>query len=229
VRAIAWDDTSRVVSDWEERAARAQARFEDGEARLPEDGDERQRQLTRMGTAAWAAGLSWLMAGRREEAGEWLRRSAETYRRSWEGAPPGSWGRPIGAMKSRLIAGDAKGAAGDARWALEEGAAGSESPIGIYAAVLGHLTLGEDQAAGELGRALRGRDDFPAPVALSVAALAAHDADGYETAIRTLLADFESREEFLEDTPVADTVLALQVLAQERGLAVELNSPLLPR
>jgi hypothetical protein len=228
VRAIGWDDTSCVADDWEERAARAQARFEDGEARLPEDGDERQRQLTRMGNAAWAAGLSWLMAGHRREAGAWLRRAAETYRRSWPDAPPGSWGRPIGAMKSRLTAGDAEGAVEDARWALEAGAARSESPIGIYAAVLGHLVLGEDEAAGELGRALRGRDDFPAPVALSLVALAAGNAEGYETAIRALLADFESREEFLEDTAVADTVLALQALAQERGIAVPLHSPLLP-
>ncbi len=35
----------------------------------------------------------------------------------------------------------------------------------------------------------------------------------YEAAIRALLADFEARDEYLEDTPVADTVLALQVLA----------------
>jgi hypothetical protein len=228
VRAIRWDDTSRVASDWEERAARAQARFEDGEARLPEQGDERQRQLTRMGNAAWAAGLSFLMAGRRRGARDWLLIASETYERSWEDAPPGSWGRPIGALKSSLIAGDRESADEDARWALEAGAARSESPIGLYAAVLGHLVLGEDVAAGELGRALRGRDDFPASVALSVVALAAHDADGYETAIRTLLADFERREEFLEDTPVADTVLVLQVLAQERGIAVPLRSPLLP-
>ena len=50
--------------DWEEHATRAQARYEDGAARLPEAGDERQRQLTRMGNAAWAAGLSLLMIGR---------------------------------------------------------------------------------------------------------------------------------------------------------------------
>ena len=217
-----------MASDWEEHAARARSRFEDGEARLPVGGDERQRQLTRMGNAAWAAGLSLLMDGRADESREWLLRSAETYRRSWEDAPPGSWGRPIGAMKSRLIAGDWDGARADARWALDAGAEQSESPIGIYAAVLGHLVLREDEAAGELGRALRARDDFPAPVAGSLVALAARDADGYEREIPALLADFESREEFLEDTPVADTVLALQVLAGDRGLEVELRSPLLP-
>jgi hypothetical protein len=217
-----------VVSGWEERAARAAARYADGEARLPDDGDERQRQLTRMGNAAWSAALSFLMAGRRGESREWLLRSAETYRRSWEDAPPGSWGRPIGALKSRLIAGDLDGAGDDARWTLEAGAEESESPIGRYAAALALLVLGEDGAAGELSRGLTGRDDFPVAVADSLAALAAGDVDAYDAAIRALLADFEGRDEYLEDTPVADTVLALQVLARERGLEAALTGPLLP-
>ena len=212
------------MTDWEERAARAIARHDDGAARLPEDRDERQRQLTRMGNAAWAAGLSYLMLGRAEDARAWLLRAAERYRESWPLAPPGSWGRPIGAMKSRLIAGDREGANTDARWALEAGAAESESPIGIYAAALAGLVLGVDAEAA----ALQARDDFPAAVADALVALAARDAAAYESAIVDLLADFESRHEFLEDTRVADTVLALQVLAQERGLAVELRSPLLP-
>ena len=135
------------MADWEERAARARERFEDGAARLPDGADERQRQLTRMGNAAWAAGLSFLMLGRRAEASEWLVRAAETYRRSWPDAPPGSWGRPIGAMKSRLIAGDADGVRADARWALDAGAADSESPIGRYAAALAQLVLDDDKAA----------------------------------------------------------------------------------
>jgi hypothetical protein len=217
-----------VTGDWGERAQRAIARHDDGAARLPEDGDERQRQLTRMGNAAWAAGLSFLMAGRREEAEAWLVRAAERYRESWPLAPPGSWGRPIGAMKSRLIAGDLAGARGDAVWALEAGASESDSPIGIYAAALARLVLGADAEARGPAEALRGREGFPAAVADAVAALAARDAHAYAEAIRGLLADFEARDEFLEDTPVADTVLALQVLARERGLAVELASPLLP-
>ncbi|MDQ3670548.1 MAG: hypothetical protein M3377_09770, partial [Actinomycetota bacterium] len=75
------------MSDWEERAAQAIARHDDGEARLPDEPDERQRQLTRMGNAAWAAGLSLLMAGRDEEARAWLLRAAERYRESWPEAP----------------------------------------------------------------------------------------------------------------------------------------------
>ena len=214
--------------DWDERAARAAERYEDGASRLPEEPDERQRQLTRTGNAAWAAGLSLLMLGRRDEAAAWLLRAADRYRESWPDAPPGSWGRPIGAMKSRLLAGDLSGALDDARWALEAGAAASESAIGRYAAALAHLVRGEDAEAGRLALTLQGRDDIPQPVADSLGALSARDASAYATAIRTLLTDFEARDEFLEDIPVADTVVALQTLAEPRGLAIELASPLLP-
>ena len=215
------------MSDWAERAARAIERHDDGVARLPEDGDERQRQLTRMGNAAWSAGLSLLMAGREDEGRRWLLHAAERYRESWPEAPPGSWGRPIGAMKSRLIAGDRDGALEDAAWALEAGAAESESPIGRYAAVLAHLVRGDDADASRLASTLE-VDDFPAAVVDTLFALATGNEPAYKTAIRLLLADFEAREAYLEDTAVADTVLALQELGARRGLAVTLDSSLLP-
>jgi hypothetical protein len=216
------------MTNWEERAARAAERYEDGLARLPEEPDERQRQLTRMGNAAWAAGLSFLMLGRREDGDAWLMRAADRYRESWPDAPAGSWGRPIGAMKSRLIAGDIEGARGDAHWALDADAACSESPIGRYSASLAHAVLGNDAAAQELATTLQGRDDFPSTVAKALGSLSAHDRSGYEAAIHALVADFEARSEFLEDIPAADTVLSLQRLAAERGFAAALESPLLP-
>ncbi len=216
------------MAGWAERARRAQERYEDGASRLPPEPDERQRQLTRMGNAAWAAGLSLLMLGRVEESNRWLERAADTYRESWPLAPPGSWGRPIGALKSRLIAGDRAGALDDARWALDAGAASSESPIGRYAAALARLVVGEDSDAAELATTLEGEASIPEAVTASLAALAAHDRPAYESAIRALVADFESREEFLEDVAVADTVLALQVLARDRRIDVELASRLLP-
>jgi hypothetical protein len=216
------------MGDWEERAARAVERHDDGASRLPGDGDERQRQLTRMGNAAWAAGLSFLMAGRDDDARAWLLEAAERYRESWPLAPPESWGRPVGAMKSRLIAGDLDGAREDARWALAAGAAESESPIGRYAAALAALVLGSDADAAKLAHALADAESFPGTVADGLAALAAADSGAYERAARGLLADFESRTEYLEDTAVADTVLALQALAHDRSISIELRSPLLP-
>ena len=217
------------MRDWDERARRAQERYEDGASRLPEDRDERQRQLTRMGNAAWAAGLSLLMLGRRDEADVWLVRAAETYRESWPDAPPGRWGRPLGAMKSRLIAQDLSGAEEDARWALGAGAADAESPIGRYAAVLAQLVLGDDSQAAVLAPTLVAAESIAPGVSDSLVALAAHDAPAYESAILALVEDFESRTEYLEDVPVADTVLAFQELAGRRRIVLEISSRLLPR
>jgi hypothetical protein len=181
-----------------------------------------------MGNAAWASGLARLMLGEHADASAWLVRAAETYRESWSDAPPESWGRPIGAMKSRLIAGDLAGAREDARWALDAGAADSESPIGRYAAALAHLVRGEDAGVSALAESLLDAAVIPRGVTDSLLALAVSDEAGYERAIHALLVDFEMRDVFLEDVAVADTVLALQVLAAERGCAVPLSSPLLP-
>jgi hypothetical protein len=214
------------VADWDELHAGAVARFEDGEQRLPDEPDARQRQLTRMGNAAGAAGLTALMAGR--DGREWLVRAAETYRRSWEHAPPGSWGRPIGAIKSRILAGDWDGAADDARWALEEGAAESDSPIGRYAAALAYGVLGEWDDMRVAADYARTHETFPTEVADALAFVAAEDVVGYVEAVEDVLESFEARDEYLEGVPVADTVLVLQALAGRREMAAELSSPLLP-
>jgi hypothetical protein len=211
------------VPDWAEQADTAAARYRDGEARLgggDDDVDPRQRQLTRLGNAAWAAGLCLLMAGHRDDAAVWLRLAAGRYRESWQEAPPDSWGRPIGAIKALLLAGDDAGDA--AIWALEAGAAEAGSPIGRYAGALALLVLGRDSEAGALAATLEGRDDFPPDVGAAIAALAAADGAGYKAAVAAVLRSFEARDEFLEGVAVADTVLVLQRLAAERGLAVVL-------
>jgi hypothetical protein len=222
-------DTRRVAV-WEEHLRREEERYRDGEARLPEaeDRDARQRQLTRLGNSAAGAGLASLMRGRRDEAAVWFGRAAERYRESLADAPPGSWGRPIGAMKARVLADDWRRAEEEARLALELGAAEAESPIGRYAACLALLVLGRDAEVRPLASPLREREDFPPAVADALATLAAEDPLGYIDAVERVLDSFETREAYLEDIPVAVTVLVLQELAQRRGLAAELSSPLLP-
>jgi tetratricopeptide (TPR) repeat protein len=207
---------------WGERAEAAIARYRGGETREPD-----QRQLTQLGNAAWAAGLSLLMDGRHDESREWLRRAAERYRDSWQDAPPNSWGRPIAAMKALLLAGDDASSA--ARWALEAGAVDAESPIGRYAAALALLVLGDDAEALAPALTLRDRDDFPDAVAEGLHAVAASDRPAYRAAVESVLESFVQRTEFLEDVPVADTVLVLQVLAAQRAMSVDLPaSPRLP-
>jgi hypothetical protein len=222
---------------WEAHLAREEARYRDGESRLrddpaddadPADPDSRQRQLTRLGNAAGGAGLSLLMLGRRDEAAEWLGRAAERYRESFRDAPPGSWGRPIGAMKAFILAGDWAEAEDGARWALESGAAEADSAIGRYAAALALLILDRPAEARRHADAIRTRDDFPNDVGNALAFVAAQDVAGYETAVESVLESFETRDEYLEDLPIADTVLVLQALAERRGMAAELSSSLLP-
>jgi hypothetical protein len=217
-----------VGQDWSAYLERQERRYRDGKERLPDDPDERQRQLTRMGNAAGGAGLAMLMAGRSDEAAGWFDRAAGRYRESYELAPPGSWGRPIGAIKSRILAGDWPGAKEEARWTLGESAAEAGSPIGRYAGALALLTLGRDEEARPVADSLRERDDFPHDVADALATLAAKDVLGYAYAVESVLQSFEQRDEYLEDMPVADTVIVLQALADRRGIAADLTSELLP-
>lgn len=214
---------------WGEHLAREEARYRDGLERLPDEADARQKQLTRVGNAALGAGFAELMAGNRAGAEQWMLEAATRYRESYEGAPLTSWGRMIGAVKMRLIAGDADGAREDARWTLECGAATAESPIGRYAACIAELVLGHEAAAEALADGLSaGAEGFPGDVAASLHALATSDASAYGEAVRSVVRSFETREEHLEDVPIADTALMLNALAAERGLEQELESPLLP-
>ena len=214
------------MPNWDELQRRAIERYEDGEQRLPDDPDARQRQLTRMGNAAGAAALAVLMAG--GDGGEWFARAAQRYRESWADAPPESWGRPIGAIKARVLAGDWEAAADDARWALDAGAAETQSPIGRYAAALAFAVLGEWDDVRVHADYARTHETFPSEVADALAFIAAEDVVGYVEAVEDVLESFETRDEYLEDMPVADTVLVLQALAARRGMAAELESELLP-
>jgi hypothetical protein len=201
--------------DWRERYESAAARYASGETRELDE-----RQLVQLANSAWAAGLSLLMDGDREEAGVWLRRSAERYRESWDaGGAPDAWGRPIGALKALLIAGD--DASDLARWTLETCLGVrhldmSVSPIGRYAGVFALLVLGRDEEAGEVAASLG--DGFPGDVADALGALARHEAARYRAAVASVRRSFEEREAFLEDVPVCDTALALDALAARRGL-----------
>ena len=201
--------------DWRQQYERAAARYAGGETREPDE-----RQLVQLANAAWAAGLSLLKAGDRAGAREWLVRSAERYRESWDvGAATDAWGRPIAAMKALLIAGEPPPcnnlllAAG---WTLDAGAARAESSIGRYAGTFALLVLGRDEEAAALAAGLG--EEFPSDVAAALGALATHDATAFGEAVAAIRRDFESRESFLEDIPVSDTALALEALAARRNL-----------
>jgi hypothetical protein len=195
--------------DWREKYEQAAARYDAGEGR-----EHDERQLVQLANAAWAAGLSLLMAGDRAGSTEWLVRAATRYRESWDaGAARDAWGRPIAAMKALLIADNACDKLSlAASWALDAGAPAAESPIGRYAGTLALLVLGRNEEAGVVAASLE--DPFPADVAAALRALAAGDGDAYAAAVGAVRQSFEDRDGYLEDLPVADTALALDALSR---------------
>jgi len=209
--------------NWSALADEKRARYEQ------QHGEEDERAIVRRGNAAYAAGLALSMA-RDDAAAEWLGRAAERWRASWDaGEGVDSWGRPVGAIKASLLAGDDAAAEDLARWTLELGAATAASPIGRYAATLALLVLERWADARHVAESLRSRDDFPADVADALAFVAAHDPVAYAEAVEAVVTSFETRSDYLEDVPVADTALVLDRLAARRGIVHSLpESPTLP-
>jgi len=88
--------------------------------------------------------------------------------------------------------------------------------------------LRRDQEARVVADGLRTAAGFPHDVGDALATIAAGDRVGYAEAIESVLRSFETRDEYLEDVPIADTVMVLQALAAVRDLAADVSSPLLP-
>ena len=215
--------------DWRAKRTWAAAEHEARSARPLADGEREDFRLAGIAGASWAEGLAALMLGERDEGEALLRRAADEYDASWAAAPEGSWGRPIAAMRCRLLARDGGGLEHDARATLAAGSADGAGPIAAYATALALLALRRDGDALPVAQGLQGRDDFVPPVADALTALASGDAAGYPAAVSAVLRSFEEREAFLEDAPVADTVLVLDALAADRGLSAPREpSDLLP-
>lgn len=196
----------------------------------PAQPDEREDfRLAGIAGASWAAGLASLMLGRHGEGRDLLLRAADEYGTSWRVAPPGSWGRPIAMIRCRLMAGDHEGASADAAAAVEAGALDAPGPIGGYCAALSLLVHARDGDAEVVARRIGEEGLDPAAVAAALGAIARADGAAYAEARVGVLRSFEARDAFLEDVPVADTVMVLDALARERGLEPPpLVSPLLP-
>lgn len=64
----------------------------------------------------------------------------------------------------------------------------------------------------------------PLSISRALAAIARADRESYADAVADVLKTFETRARFLEDVPVADTVLVLRVATLPRSIDVELRS-----
>jgi hypothetical protein len=160
---------------------------------------------------------------RGEFADERLVAARNAYLASYGEAPPGSWGRLIGALKLAVVSGE--GERELAAHALEEVGDAASAPA-CYLRSLAQVVLGGEPEARSLQAMVAAGGAFER-TAHALAAIAAGDREAYAAAVGEVLADFESRTEHL-GAPVADTVLVLERLAVSRHIAAQPSSALLP-
>lgn len=152
--------------------------------------------------------------------------AAALYRRSWELAPPASYGRLVGALKAAIIGGDAAEIAAYARTQVDDP---PPSSAAAYVLVLACLVGGDDLTAAAATRLMReGASDAFVRAADAALALARGDAAGYALAVQAIVSDFESRDRHLTGVPIADTALMFERLAERRGIGTGIESRLLP-
>ena len=169
-------------------------------------------------------GQRLLLGGEVEAGAARMLEASERYRRSWELAPPRSYGRLVGMLKAAVIAGDAVEAAAYAR----ERVGVADSPPGHYVIAVAALVQADDAAALDAAVGMRAGSPAFGRTADAIQALADGDASAYADAVRAIVADFEGRDDHLTGVPIADTALMLERLAAARGLAAGVESALLP-
>jgi hypothetical protein len=166
-----------------------------------------------------------MFEGRPDEAAARLREAAGRYRSSWEVAPPRSYGRLVAFLKSAVLAGDAEAGAA---WVIGELDGACDSPTSCYALAVAALVEEDDAVAAGAAEAMREGGHAFARAAEALAALAAGDAGRYREAVGAIVADFEGRDAHLTGVPIADTALLMEALAERRGMAARIESPLMP-
>lgn len=148
------------------------------------------------------------------------------YRQSWEQAPPGSYGRLVGMLKSAVLAGGGEPEAAYVLDALAGQVGGS--PTASYARAIAALISGDGESAARASEEMRGGSEAFDRTADAISALAADDAERYAAVLTEIVRDFEQRSDHLTGVAVADTALMLERLAAGRGISVRLSSPVLP-
>jgi hypothetical protein len=168
-----------------------------------------------------------MLDGRADDAAAGLREAAALYRSSWELAPPRSYGRLVAGLKSAVLAGAGDGDAA-AAWVRGELGGACDSPTSCYALAVASLVEGDDATAARAAEAMREGGEAFARAAEALAALAASERERYRRALAAIVADFEGRDAHLTGVPIADTALLMEALAERRGMAARVESPLMP-
>ncbi len=186
------------------------------------------RELMMAAIAAEGRAHAALLDGDRDTARATYAAAADGYRRSWALAPPKSYGRLVGLLKAAIIGGAAKPAAEEVREQLREDPDADGSPVAAYVRAVAAVVLGDDDAVAAYADTMETRGEAFARTAAALRALAGDDGDAYAAALSAIEADFAARDEHLTGVAIADTAVMLELLADDRGLALRPDSPLVP-
>jgi hypothetical protein len=169
-----------------------------------------------------------LLAGDQDAARATYARAVGQYRESWALAPPKSYGRLVGLLKAAVLAGQAEAAATEVRNALHGDEDADGSPVASYVLAVAAVILGDDDEVAVRAERMEPRGEAFERTATALRALAARDAGAYAAALIAIEADFAARSDHLTGVAIADTAVMLELLADERGMAVRPSSPLVP-
>jgi len=186
------------------------------------------RELMIAAIAAEAVAHAALVDGDLEGARAAYAAAVEKYRASWALAPPKSYGRLVGLLKAAVLGGDSTAAANEVREALDGDEDAAGSPVASYVLAVAALIVGDDAAVAPLADVMDPRGGAFERTATALRALASGDGPAYAEAVSAIEADFAEREEHLTGVAIADTAIMLELIAAERGLGADLDSPLVP-
>ena len=127
-----------------------------------------------------------------------------------------------------MLAGQAQAAATEVRAELDGDEDAEGSPVASYVLAVAAVILGDDDEVAVRAARMEPRGEAFERTATALRALAARDADAYAAALAAIEADFAAREDHLTGVAIADTAVMLELLADERGMAVRPSSPLVP-
>jgi hypothetical protein len=194
--------------------------------RTMQEGEHRDLMLAAIATEGEAHAA--LLAGDTEAARAGYARAVEQYRKSWELAPPKSYGRLVGLVKAAVLSGEPRPAAEYVRATLDGDEDAGGSPVASYARAVAALIVGEDETVAPLADVMVPRGGAFERTATALRALAAGDGAAYAAAVGEIAADFAARDEHLTGVAIADTAIMLELIAADRGLAAGVDSPLVP-
>ena len=154
-----------------------------------------------------------LLAGDEATASERFAAAADAYRRSWEAAGPGAFGRLVGMLKAHVLAGAGEDAAAD--YAREQ-VPDPSSPTSWYVCGIAAAIQGERGVMRNAADGMQAGSDAFARAAAAMRALADRDDAAFTSAVQAIADDFAGRAEHLTGVAIADTALMFERLRDRR-------------